>query len=184
MICSFIALVRWLVRTKWTWRHRWKWKCHHCQVWFSQRHFVEKQLLLDGQFCKPYPVAHVKFRRVQVPAMSFQFFLTRCMSSSYYFPIVLYFTSAPWWRGQTAPVLSANANDMVMLSCLFAVDILLCHALKRNWASLAKNWSPKIKHHSVISKSLENQISNLQLHLPHLHLPLLLAHFIPHSASL
>ena len=28
---------------------------------------VEKQLLLDGQFCKPYPVAHVKFRRVQVP---------------------------------------------------------------------------------------------------------------------
>ena len=59
----FIALVR----TKWTWRHRWKWKCHHCQVWFSQRHFVEKQLLLDGQFYKPYPVAHVKFRRVQVP---------------------------------------------------------------------------------------------------------------------
>ena len=29
--------------------------------------FFEKQLLLDGQFCKPYPVAHVKFRRVQVP---------------------------------------------------------------------------------------------------------------------
>ena len=40
---------------------------HQCQVWFSQRHFVEKQLLLDGQFYKPYPVAHVKFGRVQVP---------------------------------------------------------------------------------------------------------------------
>ena len=25
--------------------------------------------LLDGQFCKPYPVAHVKFRRVQVPGL-------------------------------------------------------------------------------------------------------------------
>ena len=40
-----------------------------------------------------------------------------------FFDFVLYFTSAP----QTAPALSANANDMVMLSGLLsAVEILLC----------------------------------------------------------
>ena len=44
-----------------------------------------------------------------------------------FFDFVLYFTSAPWWRGQTAPVLSANANDMVMFSgLLFAVEFILC----------------------------------------------------------
>ena len=45
----------------------------------------------------------------------------------FFFDFVLYFTSAHWWRGQTTPVLTANAHDMVMLSGLFfVVEILVC----------------------------------------------------------
>ena len=58
----------------------------------------------------------------------FKFCPICCMSSSCdLFDVVLYFTSAPWWCGQSVPVLSANANGMVMLSgLLFALEILLC----------------------------------------------------------